>query len=258
MACAAHLQGASLSALRRACIFTKQTLAKNTSAWYLRGMQTAKSSHSSLVPPAVKRPRGRPRKTEDERDDGNRRHALLSAAARLFRKKGFAATTTRDIAAAADMQSGSPFYHFKSKNELLYAVMEEGMHTALARQKVVVHATDPQGLPAAEQLRALVVAHFEVLLGAGNDFVPVMLYEWRSLQPRQRKSLALLIAEYESLWMPVLLMLHAQGRLRAPVGLARLLILGALNWSVQWFDPKKSASVQDLADAAVAMFLKES
>ncbi len=208
--------------------------------------------------PAPKRPRGRPRKTQDERDDGNRRHALLSTAAKLFRQQGFAATTTRDIAAAAGMQSGSPFYHFKSKNALLYAVMEEGMHTALARQREVMHATDPKGLPAADQLRALVVAHFEVLLGPGNDFVPVMLYEWRSLQPRQRKSLALLIAEYESLWMPVLLMLHAQGRLRAPVGLARLLILGALNWSVQWFDPKKSASVQDLADAAVAMFLKES
>ena len=207
---------------------------------------------------APKRPRGRPRKTQDERDDGNRRHALLSIAAKLFRQKGFAATTTRDIASAAGMQSGSPFYHFKSKNALLYAVMEEGMHTALARQREVVHAPDPQGVPAADQLLALVVAHFKVLLGPGNDFVPVMLYEWRSLQPRQRKALALLIAEYESLWMPVLQMLHAQGRLRAPVGLARLLILGALNWSVQWFDPNKSASVQDLADAAVAMFLKES
>ena len=108
------------------------------------------------VEPTAKRPRGRPRKTDDERDDGNRRHALLSAAAQLFRQKGFAATTTRDIAAAAGMQSGSPFYHFKSKNALLYAVMEEGMHTALARQKVVVQAADPKGLPAAEQLRALV------------------------------------------------------------------------------------------------------
>jgi AcrR family transcriptional regulator len=220
--------------------------------------ETRALNPAPVAVPATKRPRGRPRKTDDERDDGNRRHALLSAAAQLFRLKGFAATTTRDIAAAAGMQSGSPFYHFKSKNDLLYAVMEEGMHTALARQKQVMHAGDPQGLSAAEQLRALVVAHFEVLLGPGNDFVPVMLYEWRSLQPRQRKSLALLIAEYESLWMPVLLMLHAQGRLRAPVGLARLLILGALNWSVQWFDPKKSASVKDLADAAVAMFLKES
>lgn len=219
--------------------------------------ETCASNPLFVALPAAKRPRGRPRKTDDERDDGNRRQALLSAAAQLFRQKGFAATTTRDIAAAAGMQSGSPFYHFKSKNALLYAVMEEGMHTALARQKVMPVA-DSEGVPAADQLRALVVAHFEVLLGPGNDFVPVMLYEWRSLLPRQRKSLALLISEYESLWMPVLQMLHAQGRLGVPVGLARLLILGALNWSVQWFDPKKSASVQDLSDAAVAMFLKES
>ena len=74
----------------------------------------------------VKRPRGRPRKSEDERDDGNRRHELLTQAARLFRLKGFDATSTRDIAAAVGMHSGSPFYHFKSKDALLYAVMEEG------------------------------------------------------------------------------------------------------------------------------------
>ena len=40
---------------------------------------------------------------------------LLKAAARLFRRKGFDATTTRDIAAAVGMHAGSPFYHFKSK-----------------------------------------------------------------------------------------------------------------------------------------------
>jgi len=46
--------------------------------------------------------------------------------------------------------------------------------------------------------------------------------------------------------------------LRAPVKLARLLILGALNWSVQWFDAKKGASLPELTDAAMALFLKES
>jgi len=58
--------------------------------------------------------------------------------------------------------------------------------------------------------------------------------------------------------MPVLTVLHERGELRAPVRLARLLILGALNWSVQWFDPKKGASLQELTDAAMALFLKES
>jgi AcrR family transcriptional regulator len=75
---------------------------------------------------STKRPRGRPHKTEDQRDSGNRRLVLLSAAARLFRKQGFDATSTRDIAAAVGMHSGSPFYHFKSKGALLYAVMAEG------------------------------------------------------------------------------------------------------------------------------------
>lgn len=204
-----------------------------------------------------KRPRGRPRKTVDERDDGNRRQALLSAAASLFRRKGFGATTTRDIAAAADMQSGSPFYHFKSKDALLYAVMEEGMRSALARQRAAAQMPGYAGLNPGQQLRVLVDAHFEVLLGPGSDFVPVMLYEARSLPPRQHKALGQLIAEYESLWLPVLNALHASGQLRAPVRLARLLILGALNWSVQWFDPKKGASLQDLSDAAMQLFLKE-
>jgi AcrR family transcriptional regulator len=190
----------------------------------------------------------------DERDDGNRRQTLLTAAAQLFRKKGFAATTTRDIAAAAGMQSGSPFYHFKSKDALLYAVMESGMHSALERQRAAACAE----LSPAKQLRTLVQVHFEVLLGPGNDFVPVMLYESRSLSPRQRKSLEELIVAYESLWVPVLTALHSTGDLRAPVGLARLLIMGALNWSVQWFDARKSANLQDLTDAAMALFLEKS
>lgn len=204
----------------------------------------------------VKRPRGRPRKTEDERDDGNRRHELLKTAAQLFRRKGFAATTTRDIAAAAGMQSGSPFYHFKSKDALLYAVMEEGMQGAIARQRIAMAATVPADDSRA-QLHSLVRAHFDTLHGPGNDFVPVMLYEHRSLNARQRTSLAQLQIEYEAAWTPVLQALYVSGHLRAPVKLSRLLMLGALNWSVQWFDRKKEASLEDLADAAVALFLKE-
>ena len=65
-------------------------------------------------------------------------------------------------------------------------------------------------------------------------------------------------AEYEALWIPVLTDLHTSGALRAPVGLARLLLLGALNWSVQWFDPRKSATVADLTDAAMALFVGHS
>ena len=209
----------------------------------------------AVVAAAEKRPRGRPRKTPGERDDGNRRVELVNTAARLFRRKGFDGTSTRDIAAAVGMHSGSPFYHFKSKGALLYAVMEEGMRSAMARQAAALEAAAPSAPDAAALLRVLIRNHFDVLLGPGSDFIPVMLYESRSITARQRASLARLQGDYESVWAPVLQALSDQGRLQAPVKLARLLIFGALNWSAQWFDAKKGASLDELADAAMALFI---
>lgn len=206
---------------------------------------------------AGKRPRGRPRKTLDERDDGNRRVALVTTAARLFRRKGFDGTSTRDIAAAVGMHSGSPFYHFKSKGALLYAVMEEGMRSAMARQAAALEAAASSEPDAAALLCVLIRNHFDVLLGPGSDFIPVMLYESRSITARQRTLLARLQGDYESVWVPVLQALSDQDRLQAPVKLSRLLIFGALNWSAQWFDARKGASLDELADAAMALFIGE-
>ena len=208
-----------------------------------------------------RRPRGRPRKTLAERDEGNRRQELIRAAARLFHRKGFAATSTRDIAMKAGMQSGSPFYHFKSKSALLHAVMEEGLRSAGQRQAQALRALRTEGTSAGAAapeaaLRALIRAQFDILLGPGSDFVPVMLYEWRSLTPRQRADIAKLAREYEAHWVPVLQALREAGRLRADVHIARLLILGALNWTVQWFNPKKPATLDDLTDAAMDLFVQ--
>ena len=205
---------------------------------------------------AAKRPRGRPRKTVDERDDGNRRLALLATAAQLFRRKGFAATTTRDIAAAAGMQSGSPFYHFKSKSALLYAVMHEGMEQALASQVRAMAALPANASPHA-RLHALVRHHLEVLLGPKADFIPVMLYEWRSLTPQQRKGIAVVKDGYEAQWVPVLHALHQSGQLRADPAAARLFIFGALNWSVQWFNDRGALSLDELTTQVLRLFVGE-
>jgi TetR/AcrR family transcriptional regulator, cholesterol catabolism regulator len=206
---------------------------------------------------SARRPRGRPRKTMAERDDGNRRAELLRSAARLFRRKGFGATSTRDIAAAVGMRSGSPFYHFKSKGALLYAVMEEGMRSAIVRQQQALQRAGQATPDLAGQLRTLIRNHFDVLLGPGSDFIPVMLYESRSITPKQRAILAGLQHEYEAPWTPVLDALHASGQLKADVKLARLLMFGALNWSVQWYDRAKGASLDQLTEAALGLFIGE-
>jgi AcrR family transcriptional regulator len=213
---------------------------------------------------APRRARGRPRKTADERDDGNRRRELIEGAARLFRQQGFAATTTRDIAAAVGMQSGSPFYHFESKEALLAAVMLEGMQGALQRQNAAL-ALLGEDATARERLSTLVRNHFDVLLGPDSDFIPVMLYEWRSISAAQRSEVNRLKDVYEAAWSPVLQTLHQQGQLAADPVLARLMIFGALNWSAQWYVPPSGrsarargrASLDELTTSALQLFLKE-
>ncbi|HEX5738944.1 MAG TPA: TetR/AcrR family transcriptional regulator [Hydrogenophaga sp.] len=223
-------------------------------------IDTAVAEPSQAEP--LRRARGRPRKAVHERDDGNRRQELLRAAARLFRQQGFGATSTRDIATAAGMRSGSPFYHFENKEALLAAVMQEGMQSALQRQAAameaaVAHAaTQGRTLSARECLQVLVRSHFEVLLGPDSDFIPVMLYEWRSLSAVQRSEVNRLKEGYEAVWVPVLKALHASGELQGEPGLARMMLFGALNWSVQWYDPGREATLDDLTQSVLQLFLK--
>lgn len=212
----------------------------------------ARTFTPSGEPAATRRPRGRPRKTGQNRDDGNRRQEVLKAAARLFRRNGFHATSTRAIAAAAGMRSGSPFYHFKTKGALLYAVMEAGMRSAIARQQAALAGA---AADAASRLRLLIRNHFHLLLGPGSDFIPMMLHESRSITARQRALLAQLQGEYEAPWVPVLEALQSGGQLRTEVRLARPLIFGALNWSAQWYDRRQAPSLDELTGAAMNLFV---
>lgn len=225
-------------------------------------MSIATDLSEPSLPEPVRRARGRPRKAVHERDDGNRRQELLRAAARLFRQQGFDATSTRDIATAAGMRSGSPFYHFENKEALLAAVMREGMQSALHRQAAAMDTAVAQAasqghtLSARECLQVLVRSHFEVLLGPDSDFIPVMLYEWRSLSAAQRSEVNRLKDSYEAVWVPVLKALHASGELQGEPGLARMMLFGALNWSVQWYDPARQATLDDLTQSVLQLFLK--
>ena len=56
------------------------------------------------------------------RDPAEKQSRILAAAQRLFVERGFAATTTADIARAAEVSEGIVFHHFESKEGLLVAV----------------------------------------------------------------------------------------------------------------------------------------
>ncbi|HAT31519.1 MAG TPA: TetR family transcriptional regulator [Janthinobacterium sp.] len=183
--------------------------------------------------------------------DGNRRSDLIRTAARLFRDRGYDGTTIRDIADAVGMRSGSPFYHFKSKQEILAAVMEEGLLACLpAVEAIVVGDLAPRA-----KFRALVRAHLETVLAEGHDFIPVLLYDWRSLSDALRADIVALRDRYDQLWQSVIGELKQAGLIKSDSKVARLLLMGAINFTVQWYKPGKGCTLDQLADQAVEMFL---
>lgn len=56
-----------------------------------------------------------------------REREILDAAAKLFREKGYASTTIRDIGAAAELNHASSHYYFGSKAAILYALYSEAL-----------------------------------------------------------------------------------------------------------------------------------
>ena len=187
----------------------------------------------------------------------NRRADLVRVAARLFREKGFDATTIRDIAHAVGMRSGSPFYHFANKHELLMAVMEEGLRLGLDRIHAALADT---ALTPAERFQTLVRTHYGILHDTGSDFIPVMLHDWHALPAQYKRRIIELKDRYDAAWQRTLDELHAQGLLRADAKLARLMIIGAINFSVTWYRAKprsaKHVSLDVLAAQTVALVLQ--
>ena len=186
--------------------------------------------------------------------EDNRRGELLRVCARLFREKGFHGTRIRDISRAAGMHSGSPFYHFKTKQDMLVAVMEEGLAEGLRR----LEAARAPGLAPREKLKRSVRAHLGTILERGNDFIPVLLYDWRSLTPANRKRIIAVKDRYDVLWQSLIEELRRENLLAGDAALARLFMLGALNWAGQWYRPGGRCSLDDIAESATAFFARKS
>ena len=69
---------------------------------------------------------------------------LLDTAARLFRQKGFAATTLREIAQAAGVLPGSIHYRYPAKEALLVALMDRAIERAIAAVRTAAaQSSDP-------------------------------------------------------------------------------------------------------------------
>lgn len=155
----------------------------------------------------------------------SRRQQMLDAAAALFGARGYHGTSVRDIAAATQMTPGAIYSHFPSKAELLVAVYEEG----IGRITAMVDAAAAREKEPQRKLRAICEAHLTMLLGR-SDYAQVVVRVLPQDVPDAAPRLVALRDEYENRF-----------RALVPDRHLRLLLLGAMNAALFWYQPKGDA-----------------
>jgi TetR/AcrR family transcriptional regulator, cholesterol catabolism regulator len=159
---------------------------------------------------------------------GNRKQELLDAAAKRFCRDGYDKASTRDIADDVGILSGSIYYHFKSKEQLLIAVHEEGVRRITdAVRRSIATVKDPW-----DRLEAACVAHLTTLLD-GSDYAQVVIRELPRESSKTRTQLIVLRDQYEALFSDLVNGLPLRdGVSRRHL---RLLLMGAMNWTQGWY-----------------------
>jgi AcrR family transcriptional regulator len=109
-----------------------------------------------------------------EHSKGNRtRRRLLDAAAAELARHGRSGVSLNAIAAAAGLKTGSIYFHFDSKEQLIEAVLEQGLRATLDYLDTALATAGTHAAPAA-RLRAAIEAH-AVAVHELRDYTVVVL-----------------------------------------------------------------------------------
>jgi len=181
------------------------------------------------------------------------RKRILDAAAILFGDQGYTATTLRQIAKRARIDAGSIYYYFASKEEILDEVMEIGIRAVSEAVEQAVGEL-PSQASHRSRLEAAVKMHMYTLLQYSaytSANIAIFAQVSRKAQDRNR----LLRKRYAAFWNDMFYAAQEAGEISASadLSLVRLFLLGSVNWSMQWYDPKKKKSIDELAQSFCAM-----
>lgn len=171
---------------------------------------------------------------------------VLDAAAKIFRDYGYAGTTMRAIADEADLRAGSIYYHYKSKDDLISAVLDIGIQAVTDNVDKALKAL-PDTATGRERIEAAIRAHLSAIIEVG-DYTLATRRALGQVPEAIRARNTRMRDMYGSVWQKILADAHDRGEFRtsANLTLARLFILGALNWTVEWFKPG-GRSIDDVA-----------
>jgi AcrR family transcriptional regulator len=176
---------------------------------------------------------------------------LHAAATRLFRQRGFHATSMQDLGEALGMNRGSLYHYISAKDELLWAILTRALDR-LEERVLPILATDA---PAVDRLTDAIREHLRVAADHADELSLIQI-EWRALDRARQAEMIRRRDAYEARWRETLEAGIADGSLRSfDVRLAGIGILSACNWFTQWYRPGGASSVDEIADAFAELFL---
>lgn len=165
--------------------------------------------------------------SEQRRTDS--RASILEAAAKLFYERGYAQTSIRAIASGAGIKSSSLYFHFQSKDDILYAVQEEAFHRLTEHVKAAIESfSDPW-----DRITSASVTHLSQVL-QNREFITITTRELPQDQSGdQRLRFTELRDDYEEIFRNLINELPlAPGVSRKYL---RLTLIGALAGALVWY-----------------------
>lgn len=177
---------------------------------------------------------------------------VLSTAAELFRAQGYAATTTREIAARLGIQKASLYYHINSKEDLLHELV---MVTQRANLEAIKAAVAGPG-DAVERLKRALNAHL-IGMHSDPDKNGTALTEMRALEGERRANVIKLRDEYEEVFRGVIEDGQREGLVRDDLEskYVVLALLSMANWTLVWYHPGGGLKPEQLAEIMMGLFL---
>lgn len=177
------------------------------------------------------------------------RRRLLDAAATVLGDKGYAATRLVDVAEKAGVQAPAIYYYFSSRDELIEEVLWTGVNTVHRHLEETLAGLAADTEPM-EKLAVAVEAHLWCELEV-SDYTVASIRNLGQVPTELRSRSLDVERSYTRLWQELFDEAAEAGALRpdADVNLARLLLLGALNWAAEWWDPEQR-SFDELVAAA--------
>ncbi|MEV7966373.1 TetR/AcrR family transcriptional regulator [Sphaerisporangium sp. NPDC088356] len=201
---------------------------------------------------AAKR-QGTTRRATSSGPASERRDHLVKLAAELFARKGFQATTVREIAVEAGILSGSLYHHFDSKETIVDEVLSTFLKDLIGRYRA---ALDQDGDPRTI-LSEMVRIGFSTL-EPHRAAITVMQNDWNYLRSLPGDRFDYLIKaedEVERMWVEQIKRGQAEGQFRADVDpkLTYRMIRDTIWVAVRWFRPGGRLNTAGLAEHYVTV-----